>query len=123
MQWVKRLFKVPEHVIKIQVDGESNSDTTIDSLMAMAGIFKTIPHLQSSLMADFRDTMDVLEKLPGNAHEDRIRVAQKACDLWRTLSIPHYSLMAANAMLASMNEEQNPKENHKQGPTGPSNVM
>jgi hypothetical protein len=121
MQWVRQLFNIPEQVIRVQVDSEPAGDVTIDSLMAMAGIFRTIPHLQASFMADFRDTMDALEKLPGAAHEDRIRLAQKACDLWRNLSIPHYSVLAANALMDAQRQEQ--EEKPKQGPFGPRTVM
>jgi hypothetical protein len=121
MQWVRRLFNIPEQVIRVQVDSEPVGDVTIDTLLSMAGIFRTIPHLQASFMADFRDTMEALEKLPGNAHEDRIRLAQKACDLWRNLSIPHYSVLAANALMDAQRQEQTEKPN--QGPVGPRTVM
>jgi hypothetical protein len=121
MRWVRRFFKIPEQVIRVQVDSDPSGDVTIDSLLAMAGLFRTIPHLQASFMADFRDTMEALEKLPGNAHEDRIRLAQKACDLWRNLSIPHYSVLAANALMDAQRQEQTEKPN--QGPVGPRTVM
>lgn len=121
MQWVRRLFNIPEQVIRIQIDGDPSTDVTYDSLMAMAGIFRTIPHLQASFLADFRDTMDTLEKLPGSAHEDRIRLAQKACDLWRALSIPHHSIAAANALLDAQRGEREQKLT--KGPSGPATVM
>lgn len=120
MQWVRRLFHIPVSVVRIQVDGDPAGDTTIESLTALAGIFRNAPHLQASFMADFRDTMDVLEKLPGDAHFDRIRLAQKACDLWRCLSIPQNAIHAANALMDAQRAEREPKSTQA---TGPKNVM
>lgn len=125
MQWLKalilRFFDIPEHIIKVQVDGEPAGEPTFDSLMAMAGMFRTVPGLQESWMADFRDTMLTLEKLPGEAHFDRVRLVQKACDLWRMLSIPRTCILAANAFRDAQRAEREDKE-----PTqahGPQTVM
>ena len=118
MRWLKR---APQ-TIRIQIDGEPAGEPTFDSLMAMAGMFRTIPGLQESWMADFRDTMEALEKLPGDAHYDRIRIAQKACDLWRSLSIPRACVLAANSFREAQRAERAAAEQPPKA-QGPQTVM
>lgn len=126
MQWLKTLLMrwldIPKtvSVIRIKVDAEGDGDMTIESLTAMAGVFRNTPHLQASFMADFRDTMTALEKLPGDAQFERLRLAQKACDLWRCLSIPLNAVHAANALLEAQKAE---RKQEPEGPTGTRNVM
>lgn len=120
MRWLRRFFRIPEQTIRLVIDGEPMGDVTVDSLTALAAVFRNTPGLQASLMADFCDTMTNMEGLAGTAHEERIRLAQKACDLWRFLRIPHSATSQANALIEAQRQER--AETHK-APEGARTVM
>lgn len=115
MRWLRRFFRIPVQTIRLVIDGEPMRDVTVDSLTAMAAVFRNTPGLQASLMADFCDTMTAMEGLAGTAHEDRIRLVQKACDLWRFLRIPHHAISQANALIESQRQERTETTKAPQG--------
>jgi hypothetical protein len=99
--------KLPEQVIRVKVDGAPAGDVnSVDYWMAMAGAFANAPGLEQSLTEDFKDTMDGLEKLPADAHGERIRLAQKACDLWRFLNIPRAAVAQADRLIGQQRAER-----------------
>ena len=105
MLWRKQ---PPAPVFVVQVDGDPVAEVTIDSLMAMAAVFRNTPGLQQAWMAQFCDTMDVLEKLPADANGERIRLAERACGLWRALRIPHVAVAQANTLKDAQRAERGP---------------
>ena len=120
MRWLKRFFHVPE--FRLRVDGEPVGEYTADVLMGMAGIFTNTPGLQQAWTSQFNDTMDALEKLPADSHGERIRLAERACGMWRALRIPQASIAQANALIEAQRIERTQYEK-TQVPQGQQNVM
>lgn len=107
-----RVFRVPVRVTvqRMEVGPERLPDTA-ERLRIMAGVFHVVPGLREQWMDGLDDVITSMAKTPATEafHGERIRLCQRAVDLWQCLRLPQEAAKKYNEMMKPVEEFEQPK--------------